>query len=94
MTSLNRVHRTHPQEKRILTSGNAGGGVSYHRCPRCNKAYLYKKNLSRHLRFECGVQPSEQCFYCPYIARYKHSLHVHMRSQHGWNVEISPPLYE
>ena len=53
-----------------------------HICPRCDKVYTYKKNLSRHLRFECGILPQEKCPYCGYLARYKHSLNVHVRTQH------------
>lgn len=61
--------------------GHAGGNMP-HICPRCEKAYTYKKNLSRHLRFECGILPQEKCPYCDYLTRYKHSLNVHVRTQH------------
>uniref|UniRef100_A0A1A9WRG1 C2H2-type domain-containing protein n=1 Tax=Glossina brevipalpis TaxID=37001 RepID=A0A1A9WRG1_9MUSC len=53
-----------------------------HVCPRCEKIYTYKKNLSRHLRFECGILPSEKCQYCGYLTRYKYSLNVHIKTQH------------
>lgn len=53
-----------------------------HICPRCDKMYAYKKNLSRHLRFECGKKPSERCPHCSYITRYRHSLNTHMKTQH------------
>lgn len=53
-----------------------------HVCPRCDKMYAYKKNLSRHLRFECGKKPSERCPHCSYITRYRHSLNTHMKTQH------------
>lgn len=71
-------------------SGGVGGGLGSgsgsnctpHVCPRCDKVYTYKKNLSRHLRFECGILPQEKCPYCGYLTRYKHSLNVHVRTQH------------
>ncbi|XP_070140124.1 longitudinals lacking protein, isoforms H/M/V isoform X17 [Drosophila kikkawai] len=55
---------------------------SSHICPRCDKAYTYKKNLSRHLRYECGHLPTEKCRHCSYVARYKHSLNMHLKTQH------------
>ena len=53
-----------------------------HMCPRCNKVYTYKKNLARHLKFECGILPQKKCPYCGYMARYKHNLDVHVKTQH------------
>lgn len=53
-----------------------------HICPKCGKCYTYKRNLKRHLRHECGVQPTEYCAHCPYVSKYKHSLTTHIRTQH------------
>uniref|UniRef100_A0A1B0CV31 C2H2-type domain-containing protein n=1 Tax=Lutzomyia longipalpis TaxID=7200 RepID=A0A1B0CV31_LUTLO len=53
-----------------------------HTCPRCQKMYTYKKNLQRHLKFECGVEPMEQCRLCSYVTRYRHSLKSHMNLKH------------
>ncbi|XP_041563319.1 longitudinals lacking protein isoform X15 [Drosophila elegans] len=64
----------------VLPSNNA------HICPRCEKAYTYKKNLSRHLRYECGRLPTEKCRHCSYVARYKHSLNMHVKTQHPENL--------
>lgn len=66
----------------ITTSSPRGSSNPQHVCPRCDKVYTYKKNLSRHLRFECGISPQEKCPYCGYLTRYKHSLNVHVRTQH------------
>ncbi|XP_037035559.1 longitudinals lacking protein, isoforms N/O/W/X/Y isoform X5 [Bradysia coprophila] len=53
-----------------------------HVCPKCGKSYTYKRNLKRHLRHECGVQPTQHCAHCPYVTRYKHSLRAHIQTQH------------
>ncbi|KPU77244.1 uncharacterized protein Dana_GF11096, isoform G [Drosophila ananassae] len=63
---------------------------SSHICPRCEKAYTYKKNLSRHLRYECGRLPTEKCQHCPYVARYKHSLNMHTKTQHPEHFSDAP----
>lgn len=65
-----------------ISTSSPRASNSPHVCPRCDKVYTYKKNLSRHLRFECGILPQEKCPYCGYLTRYKHSLNVHVRTQH------------
>lgn len=56
----------------------------YH-CLACNRKYLRKKSLTRHLRYECGKQPLYLCpvELCSYKAFYrvvleKH-IHTHMK---------------
>lgn len=68
---------------------NANQSISYHECPNCEKSYTYKKNLQRHLRYECGIVPQQKCPHCSYITRYKHSLKTHIASQHQ-----QPPNFE
>ncbi|KAI8117505.1 isoforms H/M/V, Longitudinals lacking protein [Lucilia cuprina] len=36
-----------------ISTSSPRASNSPHVCPRCDKVYTYKKNLSRHLRFEC-----------------------------------------
>ncbi|XP_017077421.1 longitudinals lacking protein, isoforms A/B/D/L isoform X14 [Drosophila eugracilis] len=68
--------------KSVTSLNNVSPSNNSHICPRCEKAYTYKKNLSRHLRYECGHQPTERCRHCSYVARYKHSLNMHLKTQH------------
>lgn len=80
VTSLNKIATSLQRQQQ--NSSEAPPQASVHTCPRCDKAYTYKKNLWRHLRFECGRLPTEKCQHCHYVARYKHSLNMHMRTQH------------
>ncbi|XP_026836808.1 longitudinals lacking protein, isoforms H/M/V isoform X12 [Drosophila erecta] len=68
--------------KSVTSLNNVSPSNNSHICPRCEKAYTYKKNLSRHLRYECGQLPTEKCRHCSYVARYKHSLNMHLKTQH------------
>ena len=52
------------------------------RCMRCDKVYMSKGNLTRHLKFECGVKPQFQCIHCPIRTKHKSSLLSHMSSKH------------
>ncbi|XP_017865131.1 PREDICTED: longitudinals lacking protein, isoforms A/B/D/L isoform X15 [Drosophila arizonae] len=78
VTSLNNIATT----LQLAAAESPHLSSSQHICPRCDKAYTYKKNLWRHLRFECGRLPTEKCQHCHYVARYKHSLNMHMKTQH------------
>ncbi|XP_065209932.1 oocyte zinc finger protein XlCOF19-like [Planococcus citri] len=40
-------------------------------CPQCNNHYVWKKNLIRHLKLECGKEPRFQCTQCPYKTKHK-----------------------
>ncbi|XP_030765785.1 zinc finger protein Xfin-like [Sitophilus oryzae] len=52
-------------------------------CPRCNRHYAQTYTLTRHLRYECGVDPAFKCPNCPYTARRKFSLKQHYLKKHG-----------
>lgn len=62
--------------------------IRLHECRKCQKSYTYKKNLQRHLKFECGVVPRCKCPYCEYCTRYNHSLKTHMQSQHNHMIQL------
>ncbi|KAK3915489.1 Zinc finger and SCAN domain-containing protein 10 [Frankliniella fusca] len=35
-----------------------------HACPQCEKTYRWRRNLTRHLNFECGKEPRFRCPSC------------------------------
>ncbi|KAF2892503.1 hypothetical protein ILUMI_13667 [Ignelater luminosus] len=57
-----------------------------HVCLKCGLSYKNKGHLTRHLKYECGVEPKFHCTQC--FRRYKHKsdLRKHFRNAH---VEIS-----
>lgn len=55
-------------------------------CPRCNNHYMWKKNLMRHMKLECGKEPSFQCPICPLRTKHKSSLLGHIRNKHFINL--------
>lgn len=59
-------------------------GEKQHICFQCNKEYTWKKSLKRHLRLECGKEPTFQCLFCPYKAKQKTTLQNHMALKHDF----------
>ncbi|XP_076546434.1 uncharacterized protein LOC117604380 [Osmia lignaria lignaria] len=53
---------------------------SSYSCPRCGNAYTRPHSLSRHIRFECGVEPQFECPVCHKKSKHKHNLVLHMRT--------------
>lgn len=52
-------------------------------CRHCGKKYRWKSTLRRHENDECGnKEPSHQCPYCPYKAKQRGNLGVHVRKHH------------
>jgi len=51
-------------------------------CMTCERSYRYKKNMMRHIRFECGKEPQFQCPYCPHQTKHKSSVQIHIRNRH------------
>ena len=53
-------------------------------CLTCKKKYRWKSTLRRHEMVECGgKEPSFQCPQCPYRAKQRGNLGVHMRKYHS-----------
>ncbi|CAG9818630.1 unnamed protein product [Phaedon cochleariae] len=53
-------------------------------CRHCGKRYKWKSTMRRHEQDECGDQePKFQCPYCPYKAKQKGNLRVHVRKHHS-----------
>uniref|UniRef100_A0A1Y1LS70 C2H2-type domain-containing protein n=1 Tax=Photinus pyralis TaxID=7054 RepID=A0A1Y1LS70_PHOPY len=52
-------------------------------CRHCGKSYRWKSTMRRHELVECGdKEPSFECPKCPYKAKQKGNLGVHMRKHH------------
>lgn len=51
-------------------------------CPKCNKCYVYKRGLRRHLKFQCGKEKQFKCMYCPKRSALKYNLIQHMMVVH------------
>ncbi|XP_046659236.1 zinc finger protein 814-like [Homalodisca vitripennis] len=58
-----------------------GEGLKY-QCPTCDKTYMYKYNLLKHRRFECGDQRPFSCSLCPYSSKQKGHVKRHMFNIH------------
>lgn len=75
----------------IIVSGNSAnestdgdGGEELFACRHCGKKYRWKSTLRRHENDECGdKEPSHQCPYCPYKAKQRGNLGVHVRKHHS-----------
>lgn len=52
-------------------------------CPKCTKSYKLKHSLFRHLRYECGKNPSYSCNACDKKFKYKYDLKVHQSFKHS-----------
>lgn len=53
-------------------------------CRHCGKKYRWKSTLRRHENDECGgKEPAHTCPYCPYKAKQRGNLGVHVRKHHA-----------
>lgn len=53
-------------------------------CRHCGRKYRWKSTLRRHENDECGnKEPAHQCPYCPYKAKQRGNLGVHVRKHHS-----------
>lgn len=59
-----------------------------YKCDRCWKSYIYKDGLTRHKRYECGIEPQFRCPYCPHRAKHRGNLKKHIYSLHPDFLEL------
>ncbi|KAG8259370.1 hypothetical protein J6590_014838 [Homalodisca vitripennis] len=76
----------HEESTDYVTLGNGSGvdGDTF-RCPDCGKSYRHKSNLTKHRRYECGDLKPFTCTLCPYRAKQKCSLKLHVITKHKEN---------
>ena len=55
-------------------------------CDKCGKVYRWYRNLTTHLRLECGKEPTHACPYCPRIVKHRTSLRTHVRRVHNMTI--------
>ncbi|CAH1964211.1 unnamed protein product [Acanthoscelides obtectus] len=53
-------------------------------CPKCGNVYQRKHSLTRHLKFECQIEPGYHCLVegCTYKGKYEVSVKRHMANIH------------
>ncbi|KAG5900385.1 hypothetical protein JTB14_033833 [Gonioctena quinquepunctata] len=63
----------------------------FHQCDICFKLYKYSHSLSRHRKYECGKQPSFECFVlgCNYKSKRKDNLNAHVKTLHMKEMNIT-----
>lgn len=68
---------------------NLKGDSSVFACRHCGKRYRWKSTLRRHENDECGnKEPAHKCPYCPYKAKQRGNLGVHVRKHHADKPEL------
>ncbi|EFN84256.1 Longitudinals lacking protein, isoforms A/B/D/L [Harpegnathos saltator] len=50
--------------------------------PNCTRSFNWKGNLTRHLRYECGLSPRFKCPYCEYCCKVKGDVSKHIIRKH------------
>lgn len=53
-----------------------------HPCPKCDKSYVQKGHLTRHLKYECGIDKKLECFLCMAKFRYPTDMKNHIMKRH------------
>ena len=56
-----------------------------YKCTKCPNAYRHKGSLSKHIKWECGVDKPFRCSVCNYASKHKHNYLRHMVNIHKCN---------
>lgn len=83
VSSPSPVSTDHKAANLLYQSFLHSGGQRF-QCSVCDKSYLRKRHLQRHMRDECiGIPPRFNCDHCDSKFRRKYHLVRHMASKHG-----------
>lgn len=58
-------------------------------CYRCGKRYIWRDSLKKHLRVECGKDPTFECPICGRKFKHKHRWQSHARLIHYINIWLN-----
>ncbi|XP_033231832.1 zinc finger protein 595-like [Belonocnema kinseyi] len=53
-----------------------------HTCEKCARSYKWKRDLNRHLKYECDVNPQFTCNFCGKLFRRKSHMNGHIVQVH------------
>lgn len=62
-----------------IANGSDSRPHARYSCPRCGRGYKWKQTVTRHMRYECGVEPHFACPLCNTLFRHKVVLLRHMK---------------
>jgi hypothetical protein len=51
-------------------------------CNTCGREYRHQPSLWKHVRYECQKEPTFGCSFCPYKAKTKGNLQIHINGVH------------
>lgn len=54
----------------------------------CGRRYKYRRNLTRHKKYECGVSPQFQCGICYKHFKYRNELKAHTGFVHNFVIPM------
>ncbi|XP_015178590.1 PREDICTED: gastrula zinc finger protein XlCGF8.2DB-like [Polistes dominula] len=52
------------------------------RCHKCGRGFTLKRNMDRHVNYECGHEPRFQCPYCGLRSKQTSPVYAHIRKKH------------
>ena len=66
------------------------GSSALFECKACGRSYTKKGNRARHLKYECGKNPSFVCHLCDFQSNYNYLLSKHLMDVHKVEATKSP----
>ncbi|XP_025270116.1 longitudinals lacking protein, isoforms A/B/D/L isoform X15 [Camponotus floridanus] len=69
---------------KVFNKSFSNNNRSKFRCPNdnCDRVFKWKRNLTRHLRYECGIMPRFKCPYCEYCCKFEYDVKKHIIRRH------------
>lgn len=51
-------------------------------CPNCGRGYKHQRNLTSHINLDCGKEAAFPCVFCPFRAKRRNKLKLHLAMKH------------